>query len=390
MVTSETQPLISGQVSTDSPSRLKKFRSVFRHSRPPTSDDVVGSLIDKPSNSNLRRSITTPAESLPQVTRGSSISQATTEESEVEEVSKVSSSDNYPNYFAYITDLISHAWLDNVNNIESNDEKANKSRQLRLIMFEALKHFAFVTDFLVLMRLYSGVFDRTRRNYETVATVLLSGIFVSSVVGYMTRMNTIVHKIKDSDQWIFCPGIPFYNQVRRCGHLNPGVLLMYERLQWTYSLVMRVLEDLPRLFVVLCLLAQDSGFLLIVDASTSLMVLVASSFRMGSLYPYKSSLALLISSAPPIENPILLEASPTTRKFPWLVAFTFLVMTICHIICARVMRLHYLQYWFYSLMAMFCFLISFCASMYASYLTRQYKLYAVVNENERNGEVNNR
>jgi len=382
MVGSESQPLIpSGQVSADSPSRLKKFRSVFRHSRPPTSDDVLGSLAENPSGISLRKSVTTPAISLPNMTSETSISQASTEESEEDGApTQDELADTHHNYFAYLTDLLASTWLEKGNNIESNDEKANKARQLRLVMFEALKHFAFLTDFLVLMRLYSGAFDRSRRNYETVATILLSGIFVSSVAGYMTRMDTIVHKIKGPDRWIFCPGVPFYLQVRRCGTCNPGVLLMYERLQWTYSLVMRALEDLPRLFVVLCLLAQDSGFLLIVDASTSLMVLVASSFRMGSLYPYKSSLALLISSAPPIENPILLEASPTTRKFPWLVAFTYFVMTLCHVICARVMRLHHLQSWFYTSMAFICFVVSFCASMYASYLTRQYKLYSVVNE----------
>eukprot|EP00915_Cephaloidophora_sp_WS-2016_P000333 GHVH01000433.1.p1 GENE.GHVH01000433.1~~GHVH01000433.1.p1 ORF type:complete len:286 (+),score=33.08 GHVH01000433.1:797-1654(+) len=265
MVTPEQAFLITKE---DSPSKFRRIKNVFastiRHSR--SVEEEYSEAATSARGLQLGLVSSSSADSHFSSRPGSVHEEPVVPQAVVssydESSEKPKKVDKFDCWMDYFIDLI-RTWWNNPNTIiDPSSETANKARQLRLIMFEILEHIDWLTDFLLVMRLLSKLISPHAQRSDCIPAVLLTGLFITSTVAYFTRRYTIVHRIEGGDLWVFCPGSAFFSKVRECGINQPGVLLMYERLQLTYTLLMRILEDIPQLMVVLCLLTQDSGFLL--------------------------------------------------------------------------------------------------------------------------------
>ncbi|KAH0480407.1 MAG: uncharacterized protein KVP18_000825 [Porospora cf. gigantea A] len=121
--------------------------------------------------------------------------------------------------------------------------------QGRITLWEALEEFDIVNDFLFLIKVAISV-HRGQASWKTglIALVCLTNIYVLSVILYSTRQFIIYHRIGAESRWLFRPFVAL-RQVRLSGESDPTALFMFERLLWTYQLIMRVFEDIPQAIV---------------------------------------------------------------------------------------------------------------------------------------------
>ncbi|PHJ20258.1 insulin-degrading enzyme [Cystoisospora suis] len=190
-----------------------------------------------------------------------------------------------------------------------------KQKLSRLTFMEALEHFDLFNDLFFLVRvawaIHRGIHWRENKSAKFVMAWLLITYFISWSA-YLLRRFLIYHRINRRYNSLFYPFLVF-NAIRKAGEESPEVLFMFERLCWTYQLLMRVIEDLPQVLLSILFLinqGRDTYAMLMISYSTTMFFI--TTIRMGLRYPFKGTLYLLLSSEPPIDDPVALEAAPTT------------------------------------------------------------------------------
>eukprot|EP01054_Gregarina_sp_Poly1_P010937 Gregarina_sp_Poly_1__10936@NODE_85_length_15275_cov_135_187336_g73_i0_p8_GENE_NODE_85_length_15275_cov_135_187336_g73_i0NODE_85_length_15275_cov_135_187336_g73_i0_p8_ORF_typecomplete_len148_score18_26DUF3995/PF13160_6/0_49_NODE_85_length_15275_cov_135_187336_g73_i022032646 len=69
----------------------------------------------------------------------------------------------------------------------------------------------------------------------------------------------------------------------------------------------------------------------------SLIMIVVTSYRMGSEFPLIRTLTLLFSRSPPVDSPILAEAAPLRRHFALIIAFNCFAWALTHFISGGIL-----------------------------------------------------
>ncbi|XP_026192643.1 uncharacterized protein LOC34623769 [Cyclospora cayetanensis] len=177
---------------------------------------------------------------------------------------------------------------------------AVKQKQAKLLLIEALDHFDMINDLFFILRV-SLVLWRRGPFHE-----MRSARFVLL--------------------WLCClrlfSPLAVFGEIKRSGVHCPQALFMFERLTWTFQLLMRVVEDLPQLLMSLIFLINNGkDVYAIAVISYSSTMFVVTSIRMGKRYPLKGTLYLLFSSQAPIDDPVAQEAAPTTTEITLFMSF---------------------------------------------------------------------
>lgn len=230
-----------------------------------------------------------------------------------------------------------------------------RGKQGRLTLWEATEHFDIVNDLIFIYRVanaiaiwgneqshnhgssFSANVDLERKQ-EIGSMVLYSllGIWAVSVAAYCFRSRIIYHRIDQRNMTLFCPFVVFW-KIRQVGRHCPDNLYMFERLSWTYQVLMRVIEDIPQVVasaVFATIYGADAYTCFMISWSAMLMLL--TSYRMGVMYPVVGTASLLLSRQPPVDTPNLTEAAHTTRGFAVFLAFTFAIWSMSNLACLQI------------------------------------------------------
>lgn len=158
-----------------------------------------------------------------------------------------------------------------------------------------------------------------------VSFMCLLSTYFTSLLAYLTRSYIFYHRIDDKyKNKLFSP-IHVYSQIREVGDEQPEVLFMLERVNWTYTLIMHILEDIPQLFASSIFLSNyGNDFYAFFMITWSSCMIITTTIRMGISYPLIGTLSLIFSRKPPVDSPTLNEATTTTIHFPlFMAAITF-------------------------------------------------------------------
>eukprot|EP01068_Selenidium_serpulae_P010965 Selendium_serpulae@DN5573_c0_g1_i2.p1 len=159
----------------------------------------------------------------------------------------------------------------------------------------------------------------------------LCAIWVTSVAAYAVRSLTIYHRITQEHMGLFAPFAVFW-KIRQVGDKSPENLYMFERLSWTYQVMMRIIEDIPQ-FVLSSVFSATygadvySGFMI----SWSAVLMILTSYRMGVMYPIVGTASLLVSRQPPVDSPHLNEAAHVTRGFAAFMIFVTVLWSCANV-----------------------------------------------------------
>jgi len=258
-----------------------------------------------------------------------------------------------------------------------------RGKQARLTLWEFLEHFDFFNDFLFICRIGVTTFTASSATLESlnivnlgeITMVCMMCIWLTSVIAYAMRRVIIYHRIEGENLWLFCPIVVFH-KIRLVGETSPEALYMFERLFWTYQLVMRLVEDIPQvIFSAIFLSTFGSDFYTYFMIAYSLMLMVLTSYRMGVMYPVFGTLSLILSREPPVDSPVLAEAANTTKNFSGFMCIVFTLWLITDVICLYFAR----GLWFYT----FCMLSAVSGCLAGFFFT--YWMY-LLHEASANGE----
>eukprot|EP01053_Blabericola_migrator_P007126 Blabericola_migrator_1__7125@NODE_3609_length_1640_cov_157_390973_g2104_i2_p1_GENE_NODE_3609_length_1640_cov_157_390973_g2104_i2NODE_3609_length_1640_cov_157_390973_g2104_i2_p1_ORF_typecomplete_len360_score33_61_NODE_3609_length_1640_cov_157_390973_g2104_i22701349 len=235
-----------------------------------------------------------------------------------------------------------------------------RGKQARLTVWEALELFDMFNDLNFLWRVgaaihgwkYHGTAEEiSKLPISYVAITWLTCIYIISLVAYCTRRWWLYHRIPSTDYQYFIPFLSL-NKIRLAGlesRASLATLFMFERLVWTYQVVMRLIEDVPQVVVSTVYMAnigKDPYIYFMI--AYSLIMIVVTSYRMGSEFPLMRTFTLLFSRTPPVDSPILAEGTPLRRHFALVIAFSesktslskhrstdCLAWSLTHYICVR-------------------------------------------------------
>lgn len=219
-----------------------------------------------------------------------------------------------------------------------------RAKQSRLTMWEILEHFGFLNDLLFICRV--GIITQEPRFRDNprlqrigcISILYLTCIWLTSAIAYASRRYIVYHRITPSNSGIFWPILVFV-KIRQMGDASPETLYMFERLLWTYQLIVRLFEDIPQLIVSAVFLANfGKNLYTYFMVAYSCMLMVITSIRMGVSYPLFGTLSLILSRTPPVDSPILNEAAPTTRNFALFVAANLTLWSITNGLCLCYVR----------------------------------------------------
>ncbi|CAD98418.1 predicted integral membrane protein, possible [Cryptosporidium parvum] len=167
---------------------------------------------------------------------------------------------------------------------------------------------------------------RLSQDMGWVSFMCLLSTFMTSILAYLTRSFIFYHRIADKyTNKLFSP-FHVYCQIRKVGDEMPEALFMLERVNWTYTLIMHILEDIPQLFASSIFLSYyGNDFYAFFMITWSSCMIITTSIRMGISYPLIGTLSLIFSRKPPVDSPTLNEATTTTLHFPlFMAAITFI------------------------------------------------------------------
>ncbi|KAJ1608390.1 hypothetical protein OJ252_2536 [Cryptosporidium canis] len=223
--------------------------------------------------------------------------------------------------FGYICSLIY--------NFRASDTIRGKQSQLTL--WEIMKQFYLVNNLFFIIKVLktlvsSSKTHRLSQDMGWVSFMCLLSTFMTSLLAYLTRSLIFYHRIDDRyTKKLFSP-FHVYCQIRRVGEEMPEALFMLERVNWTYTLIMHILEDIPQLFASSIFLSYyGNDFYAFFMITWSSCMIITTSIRMGISYPLIGTLSLIFSRKPPVDSPTLNEATTTTLHFPlFMAAITFI------------------------------------------------------------------
>eukprot|EP00922_Rhytidocystis_sp_ex-Travisia-forbesii_P017696 GHVS01026376.1.p1 GENE.GHVS01026376.1~~GHVS01026376.1.p1 ORF type:complete len:355 (-),score=29.95 GHVS01026376.1:120-1184(-) len=219
-----------------------------------------------------------------------------------------------------------------------------RSTQARLTLFEILEHFDFFNDLMFIARVAFTICVGKVGHEESLGVFALwwlVTIWLTSFLGYCLRPCLIYHRISGEHLRMFWPFVVF-QQIKVSGEKCPQVLYMYERLYWTYALIMRVVEDIPQVVASsIFLLNYGRDAYAIVVISFSVLLLIITSIRMGASYPLAGTVSLLLSTQPPVDSPVISEATHTTYHITLYMAATMLFWTATHIVTLQYVEMPY-------------------------------------------------
>ncbi|PFH33973.1 insulin-degrading enzyme [Besnoitia besnoiti] len=213
-----------------------------------------------------------------------------------------------------------------------------KQKLSRITFMEALEHFDLFNDLFFLMRvawaIHRGIHWRENNSAKFVMAWLVA-TYIISCCAYSLRRFLIYNRISQKFTSLFHPFLVF-KEIRRAGEESPEVLFMFERLCWTYQLLMRVIEDLPQVLLsILFLINQGRDTYAMIMISYSSTMFFITTIRMGLRYPFKGTLYLLLSSEPPVDDPVALEAAPTTYYMTLFMSGVFALWSVTYLFTLR-------------------------------------------------------
>eukprot|EP01057_Protomagalhaensia_wolfi_P001614 Protomagalhaensia_wolfi_Nauph_80__1613@NODE_199_length_3207_cov_89_350694_g133_i3_p2_GENE_NODE_199_length_3207_cov_89_350694_g133_i3NODE_199_length_3207_cov_89_350694_g133_i3_p2_ORF_typecomplete_len305_score0_16_NODE_199_length_3207_cov_89_350694_g133_i321663080 len=222
-----------------------------------------------------------------------------------------------------------------------------RGKQARLTLWESLELFDICNDFVFILRVAAymrhikGYGSQTEINKLPIGYVSLAWlicIYMISLVAYFTRRWWLYHRISPKDSEYFMPFLSLV-KIRQAGissRSSLASLFMFERLVWTYQLAMRLLEDVPQVVVsTIYLLSFGNNPYIHFMIAYSLIMIVVTSYRMGSEFPILRTITLLFSRTPPVDSPVLAEGAPLRRHFGLVIAFNCFAWSLTHFLCIR-------------------------------------------------------
>ncbi|EPR60827.1 insulin-degrading enzyme [Toxoplasma gondii RUB] len=213
-----------------------------------------------------------------------------------------------------------------------------KQKLSRITLMEALEHFDMVNDLFFLVRvawaIHRGFHWRENKSAKFVMAWLVT-TYIISCCAYALRRFLIYNRISKKSSGLFYPLVVF-KEIRRAGEESPEDLFMFERLCWTYQLLMRVIEDLPQVLLSILFLINEGRdtYAMVMIAYSSTMFFITT-IRMGLRYPFKGTLYLLLSSEPPVDDPVALEAAPTTYYMTLFMSGVFALWSVTYLFTLR-------------------------------------------------------
>eukprot|EP00922_Rhytidocystis_sp_ex-Travisia-forbesii_P017697 GHVS01026381.1.p1 GENE.GHVS01026381.1~~GHVS01026381.1.p1 ORF type:complete len:352 (-),score=26.70 GHVS01026381.1:60-1115(-) len=219
-----------------------------------------------------------------------------------------------------------------------------RATQARLTIFEILEHIDFFNDLMFIARVAFTICVGKVGHEESLGLCTLwwlVTIWLTSFLGYCLRPCLIYHRISGEHLKMFWPFVVL-RQIKVSGEKCPQVLYMYERLYWTYALIMRVVEDIPQVLASsIFLLNYGRDAYAIVVICFSVLLLIITSIRMGASYPLAGTVSLLLSTQPPVDSPVISEATHTTYHITLYMAATMLLWTATHVITLQYVEMPY-------------------------------------------------
>ncbi|OEH75265.1 hypothetical protein cyc_07910 [Cyclospora cayetanensis] len=227
---------------------------------------------------------------------------------------------------------------------------AVKQKQAKLLLIEALDHFDMINDLFFILRVSLVLWRRGPFHEMRSARFVLLWLcctYIISLTATACKRYIIYHRIKGESLRLFSP-LAVFGEIKRSGVHCPQALFMFERLTWTFQLLMRVVEDLPQLLMSLIFLINNGkDVYAIAVISYSSTMFVVTSIRMGKRYPLKGTLYLLFSSQAPMccrhplrkalpspDDPVAQEAAPTTTEITLFMSFGLAILSFCCFVLA--------------------------------------------------------
>ncbi|KAH8739159.1 hypothetical protein FG386_001026 [Cryptosporidium ryanae] len=209
-----------------------------------------------------------------------------------------------------------------------------RNKQAQLTLWEIVRQFYLVNNLFFILKVLKTIVSssnkhRLNKDMGWVSFMCLISTFITSLLAYLSRSYIFYHRIEDKYiSKLFSP-IHVYSQIRIVGNEKPETLFMLERINWTYTLIMHILEDIPQLFASSIFLANyGNDFYAFFMITWSSCMIIATTIRMGVSYPLINTLSLIFSRNPPVDSPILNEATTTTIHFPLFIAIITFIWAV--------------------------------------------------------------
>ncbi|OII73274.1 uncharacterized protein cubi_02506 [Cryptosporidium ubiquitum] len=281
-----------------------------------------------------------------------------------------------------VNDSISDTTLGYICSLIYNFRENNtiRSKQSQLTLWEIMKQFYLVNNLFFILKVLKTLAssNRTHRLSQDmgwVSFMCLLSTFLTSILAYLTRSFIFYHRIDDKyTKKLFSP-FHVYSQIRRLGEEMPEALFMLERVNWTYTLIMHILEDIPQLFASSIFLSYyGNDFYAFFMITWSSCMIITTSIRMGISYPLIGTLSLIFSRKPPVDSPTLNEATTTTLHFPLFMAAITFIWAVADSLCL------YFTHGFWTILFYFGLTANILAStlfiLYYVHLSKQASAYA--------------
>lgn len=214
-----------------------------------------------------------------------------------------------------------------------------RNKQAQLTLWEMVKQFYLVNNLFFILKVLKTILSsnskhRMNRDMSWVSFMCLLSTFMTSVLAYLTRSYIFYHRIEDKYLTKLFSPVHVYSQIRLVGSERPETLFMIERINWTYTLIMHILEDIPQLFASSIFLANcGNDFYAFFMITWSSCMIITTTIRMGVSYPLKNTLSLIFSRNPPVDSPVLNEATTTTIHFPLFIAAIAFIWAVFDSLC---------------------------------------------------------
>ncbi|KAK6589024.1 hypothetical protein RS030_243597 [Cryptosporidium xiaoi] len=202
-----------------------------------------------------------------------------------------------------------------------------------------MRQFYLVSNLFFILKVLKTIISssnkhRLNKDMGWVSFLCLTSTFLTSILAYLTRSYIFYHRIESKYiSKLFSP-IHVYNQIRVVGDEKPETLFMMERINWTYTLIMHILEDIPQLFASSIFLANyGNDFYAFFMITWSSCMIITTTIRMGVSYPLINTLSLIFSRNPPVDSPILNEATTTTMHFSLFIAIITFIWAVFDSLC---------------------------------------------------------
>jgi len=251
-----------------------------------------------------------------------------------------------------------------------------RTTEFGIIFLEAFILLTWFLDSLLVIKLFVATLFSLNTMYNNIiALTLLTTNFAVAIISYTSRGQIIYQRLPHKRNTIFVPfcAIPTIRSMAENSEMDN--LVIYDRLMFTFTIIQRIMTDIPQLVMILFYLIEEADFFIITTVAINIVNVVMSTCKMGYKYPWAQTFAYVVSSNPPVQsNPSVIKASPTTKRFFPFLFFVFALTFGSYCLCTF-FTYGYRRYG-YIFITFVYFVVMFLAGSYTLYLKKEFNTHS--------------